>query len=59
MRKFKFSCLEPEKMIKSPVGVGDLHMKGVGMLVVLLRGLFFRFWSHLGFPGENSIIYSP
>ena len=29
-------------------GGGNLHMTGVGMLVVSLRGVKFRFWSHLG-----------
>ena len=27
---------------------GTPHMKGVGMLVVLHRGVNFGFWSHLG-----------
>ena len=31
-------------------------MKGVGMLVVSLRGAVnFRFWSHLGFSGQNAM----
>ena len=34
-------------------------MKGVGMLVVSLRGaVSFRFWSHLGCSGQNAIIFS-
>ena len=33
-------------------------MKGVGMLVILLRGVNFRFWSHLGCSGQNAIIFS-
>ena len=33
-------------------------MKGVGMLVVLLRGINFGFWSHLGCPGQNAVIFS-
>ena len=33
-------------------------MKGVGMLVVSLRGVNFGFWSHLGFSGQNAIIFS-
>ena len=33
-------------------------MKGVGMLVVSLRGVKFRFWSHLGCSGQNTIIFS-
>ena len=34
------------------------HMKGVGMLVVLLRGVNFRFWSRLECSGKNTIIFS-
>ena len=34
-------------------------MKGAGMLVVSLRGVNLRFWSHLGCSGQNSIICSP
>ena len=33
-------------------------MKGVGMLVVSLRGVNFGFWSHLGCSGKNAIIFS-
>ena len=33
-------------------------MKVVGMLVVLLRGVNFGFWSHLGCPRQNTIIFS-
>ena len=33
-------------------------MKGVGMLVVSLRGINFGFWSHLGCSGQNTIIFS-
>ena len=32
-------------------------MKGVGMLVVSLRGVNFGFWSHLGCSGQNAIIF--
>ena len=39
-------------------GGGTLHMKGVGMLVVSLRGVNFGFWSHLGYSGQNAIIFS-
>ena len=39
-------------------GAGTLHMKVVGMLVVLLRGVHFVFWSHLGCSGQNAIIFS-
>ena len=34
------------------------HMKGVRMLVVLLRGVNFGFLSHLGCSGQNAIIFS-
>ena len=34
-------------------------MKGVGKLVVSLRGVNFGFWSHLGCSGQNAIIFSP
>ena len=33
-------------------------MKGVGMLVVSLRGVTFGFWFHLGCSGQNAIIFS-
>ena len=39
-------------------GRGTLHMKGVGMLVVSLRGVNFGFWSHLGCSGQNAIIFA-
>ena len=39
-------------------GGGTPHMKWVGMLVVLLRGINFGFWSHLGCSGQNTIIFS-
>ena len=29
-------------------------MKGVGMLLISLRGVNFGFWSHFGCSGENS-----
>ena len=35
-------------------GGGDSHMKGARMLVVSLRAVNFRFWSHLGCSGQNS-----
>ena len=37
---------------------GTPHMKGVGMLVVSLRGVNFAFWSHLGCSGQKVIIFS-
>ena len=39
-------------------GGGTKHMKGVGMLVVSLRGVNFGFWSHLGCSGQNAVIFS-
>ena len=33
-------------------------MKWTGMLVVSLRGVNFGFWSRLGCPGKNVIIFS-
>ena len=33
------------------------HVKGVGMLVVSLRGVNFGFWSHLGCSWQNAIIF--
>ena len=40
------------------LGRGDSHMKGVGMLVVLLRHVNSRFWSCLVCSGKNAIIFS-
>ena len=39
-------------------GGGTPHMKGVGMLVVSLRGVNFGFWSRLGCSGQKAIIFS-
>ena len=39
-------------------GGGTPHMKGVGMLVVSLRGVNFGFWSCLGCSRQNAIIFS-
>ena len=33
-------------------------MKGVGMLVVSLKGVNLGFWSHLGCPGQKAIIFT-
>ena len=42
-----------------PGGEGGLRiLNGVGMLVVSLRGINFRFWSHLGCSRQNAIIFS-
>ena len=43
-------------IIKSWAAGGGL--KGVGMLVISLRGVNFGFWSHLGCSGPNAIIFS-
>ena len=37
---------------------GTRHRKGVGMLVVSLRGVNFGFWSHLGCSGQNATKFS-
>ena len=37
-------------------GEGESHIKRGGMLIVLLRGVNFTFWSHLGCSGQNAII---
>ena len=48
-----------ELVVPTPGGGGVTpHMKGVGMLVVSLRGVNFGFWSHLGCSGQNAIIFS-
>ena len=39
-------------------GGGAPHIKGLGMLVVLLRFVNFGFWSHLRCSGQNAIIFS-
>ena len=33
-------------------------MKGVGVLVVSLKGVNFGFWSHVGCFGQKAIIFS-
>ena len=33
-------------------------MKGEGILVVLLRGVNFGFWSHLWCSGQNAVLFS-
>ena len=37
---------------------GTPRMKGVGMLVVSLRGVNFGFWPHLGCSEQNATILS-
>ena len=39
-------------------GGGTPQMKGVGMMLVSLRGVNYGFWSHLGCSGQNAIIFS-
>ena len=39
-------------------GGGAPHIKGLEMLLVLLRGVNFGFWSHLRCSGQNAIIFS-
>ena len=45
-------------VVKIPRGGGDSHMKQTGMLVVLLRGVNFGFWSLLGCSGQSANILS-
>ena len=40
-------------------GNSQMKIKGAGMLVVSLRDVHFRFCSHFGCPGQNSMIFSP
>ena len=44
--------------VQDPGGGGCPNIKGVGMLVVSLRGINFGIWSHLGCSGQNAIIFS-
>lgn len=56
-----FLLLIRESFLPRGVGGGNLHSKGVGMLVVSLRGVNFGFsltWS-VQCSGENGIICSP
>ena len=52
-----------EKTAKASRGItwrmGDFEYEKVEVLIVLLRGVNFRFWSHLGCSGETAIICSP
>ena len=44
--------------IQAGGGGGDSHMKVTGMLVVSLRGVNCRLWSHLGFSGRKAKIFT-
>ena len=39
-------------------GGEELPYESAGVLVVSLRGVNFRFWSRLGYSGQNTIIFS-
>ena len=57
--KAEIICLDGKYRQRNSKTPGeDSHMKGAGMLVVLLKGVNFRFWSRLGFSGQNTIIFS-
>ena len=38
------------------VGEGDSHIEEAGIIVILLRGVNFGFWYHLGCSWHNAII---
>ena len=44
--------------VRHSEGGGARHIKGLGMLVILLRGVNFGFWTHLRCSGQNAIIFS-
>ena len=52
------TCFATLLQNENPGGGGTPHKKGVGMLVVSLRGLDFGFRSHLGCSGQNAITFS-
>ena len=41
------------KVVQIPPGTGDSHIKVTGMLVVSLRCVNCRFWSHLVFSSDG------
>ena len=54
------ACMYINKLMLTGIpggGGGNSYMKGARMLVVSLRGVNFRFWSHLGCSGQNTIIF--
>ena len=51
-------CFPLQPVALSFLPGGNCYMKGAGMLVVSLRGVNFRFWSHLGCSVQNTIIFS-
>ena len=52
------TLLVPQLYPTTAPGGGTPHIKGLGMLVFSLRGVNFGFWSHLGYSGQNAIIFS-
>ena len=53
--------LQHDKSLKSSVVIlpgGNSAYEGGGDARRLLRGVNFRFWSHLGCSGQNAIIFS-
>ena len=47
-----------QRSVAGEPGGRDSYMKQTGMLVVLLRGVNFGFWSHLGCSGQSANILS-
>ena len=59
-QSYRFHLLKPIAQLNygGGGGVGTPYLKGMGMLVVSLRGVNFGFWSRLGCPEQNTIIFS-
>ena len=52
----RFIQIPPKRLKKAR---WDLHMTGVGMLVISRRGIIFGFLSHLGCSGKKAVMCSP
>ena len=61
-----FTCIKSEFPAQAGMGgvglgvggKGESYMKQMGMIVVLLRGVNFGFWSRLGCSGQSTNILS-
>ena len=54
----KILTFDPNLILLCYRSPGDSHMKVTGMLVVSLRGVNCRFWSHLGCSGQKGNIFT-